>query len=71
MLLKDFSIPLFLWQLFLLGLIALWAYFLYEIVTSEFPGKEGTLWALLVFFVPFIGVLAYLAYGRSSRMEKE
>lgn len=47
--------------------ILIWIYFLYEIVTSEFSGNEGTLWALLVFFVPFIGLLAYLAFGRKSR----
>ena len=47
--------------------VAVWFYFLYEIVTSDFDGNEGTLWALLVFFVPFIGLLAYLAYGRKSR----
>ena len=51
--------------------LLLWLYFLYEIVTSEFKGNEGTLWALLVFFVPFIGVLAYLAYGRNSRRPGE
>ena len=47
--------------------LLIWFYFLYEIVTSDFDGNEGTLWALLVFFVPFIGLLAYLAYGRKSR----
>ncbi len=68
---EDFSFSIFLGQSFLLGLLCVWAYFLYEIVTSEFEGREGTLWALLVFFVPFVGVLAYLFYGRSSRLKKE
>ncbi|NJY63346.1 hypothetical protein HC174_11325 [Salinimicrobium sp. CDJ15-81-2] len=66
----KFAIPS-LPQIFLLLILLVWMYFLYEIVTSEFKGKEGMLWALLVFFVPFVGVLAYLTYGRSSRMKKE
>lgn len=65
MFIENFSLP---HVVLLLGLFV-WMYFLYEIVTSEFKGKEGTLWALLVFFVPFVGVLAYFAYGRSSRLK--
>lgn len=67
----DFSFSQLLGPLFVLGLILTWAYLLFEIVTSDFKGREGMLWALLVFFVPFVGVLAYLAYGRSSRLKKE
>lgn len=63
----NISLPHIILVLILLG----WMYILYEIVTSEFEGREGTLWALLVFFVPLIGVLAYLFYGRSSRLKKE
>jgi hypothetical protein len=67
---EDFSFVAFLWQVFMFGLLVAWMYFLYEIVTSEFKGREGMLWAMLVFFVPFVGLLAYLAYGRSTRTVK-
>ena len=62
----NFGLP----HVVLLILLVVWLYFLYEIVISEFNGREGMLWALLVFFVPFIGILAYLFYGRSSRIKK-
>ncbi|WP_324721512.1 PLD nuclease N-terminal domain-containing protein [Salinimicrobium sp. HB62] len=67
---EHFSFVAFLWQVFMFGLLVAWMYFLYEIVTSEFNGREGMLWALLVFFVPFVGLLAYLAYGRNTRTVK-
>ena len=51
--------------------LLIWGYFLFEILMSNFQGNEGMLWALLVFFVPFIGLLAYLAYGRSKRLKKK
>ena len=69
--LEDFSFSLFLWQFFGIALLVGWVYILYEIVTSAFPGNEGMLWALLVFFVPIVGALAYSVYGRSSRLKIE
>lgn len=67
---EHFSFVAFLWQIFMFGLLVAWIYFLYEIVTSEFKGREGMLWAMLVFFVPLVGLLAYLAYGRATRTVK-
>ncbi|MCY2687474.1 PLDc N-terminal domain-containing protein [Salinimicrobium sp. TH3] len=70
MILNDISYVAFLWQAFMFGFLVAWMYFLYEIITSGFRGREGMLWGLFVFFVPVIGLLAYLAYGRSTRTVK-
>ena len=70
MVLEEVSFAVVFMQAFMFGLLVAWMYFLYEIVTSEFNGREGMLWALLVFFVPVVGLLAYLAYGRSTRTVK-
>ncbi|MHA6281217.1 PLDc N-terminal domain-containing protein [Salinimicrobium sp. CAU 1759] len=67
---EHFSFVAFLWQAFMFGLLVAWMYFLYEIVTSEFKGREGMLWSMLVFFVPLVGLLAYLVYGRGTRTVK-
>ena len=67
--LEDFSFGVFFWQLFMFALLLGWIYCLYEVVTSEFPGMEGMLWALLVFFAPGIGAIIYLIYGRQRKLK--
>jgi hypothetical protein len=67
---EDFPFVVALWQIFMFGLLVAWMYFLYEIVTSEFNGREGVLWGIFVLFVPVVGLLAYLIYGRSTRTVK-
>jgi hypothetical protein len=59
-------------QLFLLfivvGLFLVWIWALVDIITSKF--KEDLMqiiWLLVVFFLPFIGVLLYLLIGRSMK----
>ncbi|MCC8360544.1 PLDc N-terminal domain-containing protein [Salinimicrobium sediminilitoris] len=46
-------------------------YFLYEIVNSEFHGGEGMLWGMLVFFVPFVGLLAYFNLWKKYQDRKK
>ena len=70
MMLEELSFAVILMQAFMFGLLVAWMYFLYEIVTSEFRGREGVLWAMLVFFVPLVGLMAYLVYGRGTRTVK-
>ncbi|MFY9141726.1 SHOCT domain-containing protein [Sulfuricurvum sp.] len=59
-------------QLFLLfivvGLFLIWIWAMADIITSKF--KEDlmqVIWLLVVFFLPFIGVLLYLLIGRSMK----
>jgi membrane protein implicated in regulation of membrane protease activity len=52
------------------GLFILWIWALVDIITSKF--KEDFMqivWLLVVFFLPFIGVLIYLLIGRSMKQE--
>lgn len=60
-------------QLFLLfigiALIAIWVWALIDILTSKF--KEDLMqivWLLVVFFLPFLGVILYLLIGRSMKV---
>lgn len=52
----------------IVGLFAIWIWAMIDIITSKF--KEDLmqiLWLLVVFFVPFLGVLFYLIIGRSMK----
>lgn len=63
-------------QLFLLlialGLVAIWVWALIDILTSKF--KEDLMqivWLLVVFFLPFLGVILYLVIGRPMKVVRE
>ncbi|MCX6062324.1 MAG: SHOCT domain-containing protein [Campylobacterales bacterium] len=50
------------------GLFLIWIWAMVDIITSKF--KEDLMqiiWLLVVFFLPFIGVLLYLLIGRSMK----
>lgn len=52
----------------LIGLFAIWIWAMIDIITSKF--KEDLMqivWLLVVFFLPFLGVLLYLLIGRSMK----
>jgi hypothetical protein len=52
----------------IVGMFAIWIWALVDIITSKF--KEDLMqivWLLVVFFLPFIGVLLYLLIGRSMK----
>ncbi len=55
------------------GVFAIWIWAMIDIITSKF--KEDLMqivWLLVVFFLPFLGVLLYLIIGRSmKRLPKE
>ena len=68
-LLEDFSMGKLIALAISAGLLFLFFYCLYDIVTSEFPGMEGMLWALIVFFAPGIGMLVYFIYGRQRKIK--
>lgn len=51
-----------------IGLFAVWIWAMIDIITSKF--KEDIMqivWLLVVFFLPFLGVLLYLLIGRSMK----
>lgn len=46
-----------------------WYRIIREIVQSKFQGpNERLLWLLLVIFMPVLGSILYIAFGRSSRI---
>ncbi len=50
------------------GVFAIWIWAMIDIITSKF--KEDIMqivWLLVVFFLPFLGVLLYLIIGRSMK----
>jgi|GEM_PF-884507 len=52
----------------LVGMFAIWIWAMIDIITSKF--KEDLMqvvWLLVVFFLPFIGVLLYLLLGRNMK----
>ncbi|ADR33713.1 putative integral membrane protein [Sulfuricurvum kujiense DSM 16994] len=51
-----------------IGLFAIWIWAMIDIITSKF--KEDLMqivWLLVVFFLPFLGVLLYLLIGRTMK----
>lgn len=52
----------------LLGLIV-YAYTIYEVVTSRFANSNDRLiWILIVVLVPFVGTILWFAVGRNKRL---
>ncbi len=52
----------------IVGMFAIWIWAMIDIITSKF--KEDLMqvvWLLVVFFLPFIGVLLYLLLGRNMK----
>lgn len=50
------------------GLFILWIWALFDIITSRFQEDfMQIVWLLIVFFLPFVGVLIYLLIGRSMK----
>jgi hypothetical protein len=52
----------------IVGMFAIWIWALVDIITSKF--KEDLMqivWLLIVFFLPFIGVLLYLLLGKNMK----
>ena len=52
----------------MVGVFAIWIWAMIDIITSKF--KEDLMqivWLLVVFFLPFLGVLLYLIIGRTMK----
>lgn len=56
----------------IIGIVVLWLWALLDIITSKF--KENLMqivWLLVVFFLPFIGVILYLLIGKSMKLPSD
>lgn len=52
----------------ILGVFVLWVWALIDIITSKFrEDLIQVIWLLVVFFLPFIGVILYLLIGKSMK----
>lgn len=52
-----------------IGFFIIWVWALIDIITSKFQEDiMQVVWLLVVFFLPFIGVLLYLMIGRSMKL---
>ncbi|PHM17561.1 MAG: hypothetical protein CJD30_05775 [Sulfuricurvum sp. PD_MW2] len=67
----DLFVGLNLFLLFIIiGLFAIWIWALIDILTSKFnEDLMQIVWLLVVFFLPFIGVLLYLLIGRTMKRQ--
>lgn len=53
----------------IVGVFILWLWALVDIITSKFnENLMQILWLLVVFFLPFIGVILYLLIGRAMKI---
>lgn len=74
---KEFVMEIVLALEFLLlfmvaGFFILWVWALVDIIISKFQEDlMQVIWLLIVFFLPFVGVLLYLLIGRSMKRTKE
>ncbi|MDD5051457.1 MAG: SHOCT domain-containing protein [Sulfuricurvum sp.] len=51
-----------------IGLFTIWIWAMIDIITSKFnEDVMQIIWLLVVFFLPFIGVLLYLLIGRTMK----
>lgn len=65
---EMFSILEFLLLFIVIGLFGIWIWALIDIISSKFrEDMMQIIWFLVVFFLPFIGVLLYLLLGRSMK----
>lgn len=56
----------------IIGIFVLWLWALVDIITSKFKDNlMQIVWLLVVFFLPFIGVILYLLLGKSMKISKD
>ena len=62
------AILLLIWSLIWLAGAAIWIWALIDILRSEFSGSNKIIWLLVVFFIPVLGLVLYLAMGRKQKI---
>lgn len=56
----------------IVGIFVLWLWALVDIITSKFQDNlMQIVWLLIVFFLPFIGVILYLLLGKSMKISND
>lgn len=59
------------YELFLLLIFGVpWIIALVDILRSDFKGNGKIIWLLVVFFLSFVGAIAYFAIGRKQKIAK-
>jgi hypothetical protein len=48
--------------------IVLWVMALVSIIKSDFTGNNKIIWLLIIFFLPFLGMILYYFIGRNQRI---
>ena len=66
----EFGVGQVLWSLFWFYLFAMWimvVFFVFaDIFRNDLPGSAKALWAVVIIFVPYLGVFGYIvAHGQS------
>lgn len=62
-----FGFGLFMYAM-MIGVFILWVWALVDIITSKFEESlMQVVWLLVVFFLPFLGVILYLLIGKSMK----
>ena len=66
-----FGFVLFMYAM-IIGVFVLWLWALVDIITSKYQENiMQVIWLLVVFFLPFVGVILYLLVGRAMKISSE
>jgi hypothetical protein len=65
----EFSIEVFLWEMFILLSIGLWIYVYRHMKMYQFKKSKKRLWVLIVICLPTIGSILYLLLNKKHRIE--
>ena len=49
-------------------LLGIYIYILIDILKSEFDGANKLIWLIVVFVLPFVGVILYFFIGRKQKL---
>lgn len=61
---NNFSISLFLWQVFAI----IWMFFWIYCLVDAYKRNVSPIWFLIILFVPFFGSIFYISIGRKTKL---
>ena len=56
-------------MIFIIFTFILYIYILIDILKHEFTGYNKIIWLLAIIFLPVLGAILYLVFGRSQRIK--
>ncbi len=65
-LITGFSLSLLIWQIATILMVGLWVYCLIDILKNKFKQNDKLSWFLTVIFIPVLGSLLYLFFGKKK-----